>query len=1323
MRRSLVWPVRRSPPLLVDAKIETPVADVRIQVIGAAPAPVVITRESHPHPRSPYAVLRGSPRCWGENTCARNLVSNITPRNSDWESCKRVCCCSSLILEPPSKDAPLNEFCAQEGFHIHLDTMLAVKIMTDPVAEQVSSSTITSLQQMFGKYWDYPDSVASFARLQLLCSSWNLIATPSLQSSSFTTVEEGCCDDVLHVQKHAVLFLSPEDSEAAYNACYATRHDQRLSPHETVELKTIRSLRVLLAVVSVRSDSRFTVECAKSSATSRSAPANKRTLLTSSQESSDARLTPEVYDAVLNNVVAQKMETSSRVTSTDIAVAFHFRATSRGSFLNFLRVCLQKGLLLDEAVPKAFYFDIVIFTFREILSEKLFNKATDAQVLDDVGISKESLVIFLSSLLKWHSSHHPLKAATDNDPDDCAQRTHAADELEAMFLALIEGDSSSLEAGEERGSDQTEIDRSSINKSIMSHLLKWTKESEKGMLYWLSASAATSLKQCAQRRFVSFAHFNSTSALSLLKENGWLEPLDLSFIVEKTIPFVSECDDEEFLLDLYSAVLTQVEVEYLGASSNRERRVESLQAALERKHNVLLKEQQYRLAVDGSVEKEPETVLVQLLSDLASFGSFIIHSPHAHEPLAQGSSTTATTTSSPQGQRAMSFLDAEAAVLGGPVEFFRYSWRTAELIGRDIRRYFRLKAESTGVENLFAFTPSSPLDAEGGAHSPVDSEVAIPLHSGSSASPCPSTLSVPPLLRQRYLNFLEQIVVTAQIVAGSAQEPSPLVCDSLAEFIAKNIDLPNLHDEYRRKMFLLVNVVSREEHHRSAAATLLKNTASDHDGVPQELQKLTGALPLHFLPWASTNIAKDVLTASAGNNTRYVHVLRTAVDLQLPPSTARSRVAGVIALYKLIQQQREKLSPDDYFNLVKRCLLSLPLSYFLSSWTLFTWWSFVALLVFLHLAGWSLEASYVARQRLRCFAKDLDVDTPDIVASKLKEQCEGYDDITEWLSTPSKISLEEDRTLIVTLPPTVKRDDRRAMSLIVAEHIRDHEKSGAVFVLRVQTNGFAVVADDVIKDAAARIRKEANTASNPLLRVLFNLFPLHRKAAEVSLIDILMNNSATVLPLTFVLILPPETQLGESALVELRKVFSKRYLSTLVVISPSHHEIHTVSKRLLPFDRKRLIVDDEDSDEDDNGAPVASLLPLQSPAARAHAAVIPSFKSEGSLAELARQFRAIIREMGDEEHLGRRFVTFGDVPMLRPGDDVTYPLFGSIVLPLKSRDYFCAGLDVIERLLEEQLERSTLPETATGTAADTHPQRTWAHSIIRFPKLLSKFKC
>ena len=224
-------------------------------------------------------------------------------------------------------------------------------------------------------------------------------------------------------------------------------------------------------------------------------------------------------------------------------------------------------------------------------------------------------------------------------------------------------------------------------------------------------------------------------------------------------------------------------------------------------------------------------------------------------------------------------------------------------------------------------------------------------------------------------------------------------------------------------------------------------------------------------------------------------------------------------------------------------------------------------MVLLHVTGWSWEAVYVVDARRRAFAQDLGIDrdgTVAIPASVANNEAEQHRPtigaLTQLINDPKRHYHPVGKCLVVATLPDA-HGDAVAMQLCQA---LDMDKASP-FVLRCGSSGGVVVVDDIVRDAAHRIRKESNMTRNPLKRLLFNLFPLFRRDAELALIDLTARQaSSKKVPFTFFLVLAPGTHLSASAYQSLVHIFARRYVSSLVIVVPGPQTLH-ITKFLAPI--------------------------------------------------------------------------------------------------------------------------------------------------------------
>ncbi|KAG5490478.1 hypothetical protein JKF63_00598 [Porcisia hertigi] len=315
-------------------------------------------------------------------------------------------------------------------------------------------------------------------------------------------------------------------------------------------------------------------------------------------------------------------------------------------------------------------------------------------------------------------------------------------------------------------------------------------------------------------------------------------------------------------------------------------------------------------------------------------------------------------------------------------------------------------------------SPGSAVSETTNEKDPGKPNTAAPSNVASAPAASSPRILVSATLRQRFLILVEELV-KAQVDESSHHSERPIVVSTeLFAFVTQHVPVPNIQDEYRRKIFLLVNVAEAPETtHRRLAERREERSASEdgkvyrnrrrrrvrgdtaasgiteeegvedthagpdsetanvgsdpHGGaneIPAELRFLVSSLPLTLSPWASVMILREVLAESAGRNPRYTYVLNAAIDLQLPMSTTRSRIATTLNMWRFLNTQAHKLSLKESVMMKQRCAWNLPMAYVLSSyWSLLTWLILASILT-LNVVGIDFESQIVANSLFRMFA-------------------------------------------------------------------------------------------------------------------------------------------------------------------------------------------------------------------------------------------------------------------------------------------------------------------------------------------------------------------
>ncbi|CCW59600.1 unnamed protein product [Phytomonas sp. EM1] len=408
----------------------------------------------------------------------------------------------------------------------------------------------------------------------------------------------------------------------------------------------------------------------------------------------------------------------------------------------------------------------------------------------------------------------------------------------------------------------------------------------------------------------------------------------------------------------------------------------------------------------------------------------------------------------------------------------------------------------------------------------------------------PRVLEVSSSIRHRFLLFLEKLVKTHVDLRSSSTGQSLVVSSEMFDFINKNVPVPNIQDEYRRKIFLLMNVTVDEKTMRERALTYKREarggkkakTASQRakegeelneptEVIPAELRFLVSSLPLVLSPWASVMVLREVLAESPGGNPRYTYVLNAAIDLQLPISTTRSRIATTLNMWRFLNTQTHKLSLKENVMVKQRCVLNLPLSYILSSyWSLLTWLVLSSLIV-LNIVGLDVESQLVANKLFQEFAP---WDEIEVGESELCNEEAAADVVSEYVNSfkpdhtlNGSVSLLSSDTLLssasylflgspdqwrpmtimpIGSDPTLKDEVRAAEEYACATAVLKKMSSCVVFPFYVDLPRVMPVRY-VEAQVAERIRRVSLDNAWFLLRTLIRTFPLGREQMERTLIS------------------------------------------------------------------------------------------------------------------------------------------------------------------------------------------------------------------------------
>lgn len=1104
------------------------------------------------HPKSVFARYRKvadkTPHC-RVGHCAKGILPSgfVAPTGSSGH-CGIMCCCTAVSL-PLMVPSSYEVLMRNESVQDMLEALIAAKICVgDGSGKEAALGRLApSLAAQLASWKHEVSSLVntSEARLTPLCA--DVVGPPTAaekrhksgahchKSGGTGEAEE---EGVVHRGDWlSRLVLTSEEADSVWYFSVLLQDDELQSMRETKHLKSIVSLKVLWVVASIRCKHH---------------PNNHRGPPGGAGKVHSVQVIPEVYESVLSAVLARNPHQSSAgvpqdhlggvaphppIGLVDLALAYTLRHSSPMAFVRFL--CQLVRSYQTESSHRAHQQPVV-----HCFALDLFKNVSEDFIADVNPVAIRSLAEMLLALTDV-LSHLPETCA----PGYKATLVSLVHTYCGFFIQLLPKSSVSNEdlvASENGQSSPSPEGWDSSLSRLVPQIIQWQRMAPSWMTQELSASMTQILDGIVQSAARSGG---SDTVLQLLRKVGLSDVLYMQRMFAVSVPLLRGLHSAQDLVgDLIEQAVVDASLLYTGSVPNMLLNVDNAVAldvflrAVEQKRRALQSSSEVPGHATHPCPTSDLDVVSSIFEDFALLGKHVFSSQQLQLRVQREREMS-------RGKRRRSSgetVDPDAALLGGPFEFARYLLSTVRQVWEDIQSFRTEDSkpdDSDGVSD-----PSAQVDAQAALTTPV---------------------TISPSVVRDFTLLLERVVLLSMTFL---RNEAPLVCPELAKLIDTSLQLPNLHDEYRRKLFLMVNI----------DATAAKSGGDGSAAAcPEALQKLTAALPLQFLPWASTQITKEVLAASHGHGPRYLHLLRTAVDLQLPPSTARSRIAGVLEVYKLVRSQRDKLPILEYSRLLSRCLLSLPLSYFLSSWTFFVWWTFVGFLVILHVTGWSLEAFYVVRMRRLEFARPLlgeprEAEHLAVSAGGAASQPTTSESPPHMLSSILHSLVASARTLAshpvanTTLVVVVAGGGDTACSsqFQIAEAICRSMNVAEVtpFVLRCPSNGNTgeyLVVDDIMRDAAQRIRREANTTWNPFQRLVFNLFPLFRPSAEEALISLTSRRAASKgVPFTFVLVLPERVFMTEASLQRLRDVFGRQYVSNLVIVVPhSNPSLGKVSKR------------------------------------------------------------------------------------------------------------------------------------------------------------------
>ena len=273
---------------------------------------------------------------------------------------------------------------------------------------------------------------------------------------------------------------------------------------------------------------------------------------------------------------------------------------------------------------------------------------------------------------------------------------------------------------------------------------------------------------------------------------------------------------------------------------------------------------------------------------------------------------------------------------GGPLKFLHTIIEFGELSLTHLRRLWE------GTKTVSDANPtSSSVNADSGSN---------------------DTIMIPQHLEYTVALILEGTVSAA---CGAREKGSDDPCvrilgnEAVSRYALHRIPIPDMEDNYRRKLFLHVN---------------LNPGGELEDAHDKECSRLLASIPHLLLQWPAISILAKLINDSTGQNQRYLKVVEAAIARTLPTSTTRTKLASTFNLLRLIvrQERAGKIAPIDALQLIAKCCAFLVMSYAMESWWRIVTVMCLLCLIVLNLTGQSRESWYIADEiRLRRFC-DLD---------------------------------------------------------------------------------------------------------------------------------------------------------------------------------------------------------------------------------------------------------------------------------------------------------------------------------------------------------------
>ncbi|TPP50827.1 hypothetical protein CGC20_25700 [Leishmania donovani] len=1207
---SFTWP-----PLLEDDADERGHGDSRPSAAPSEPPRGTAgSAEYRSHRRSPFSVLR-SRQC-RVGRCA----SGVLPASHNTGAAPfagggghglvacghRLCCCSALFYPalppysssssaPPSTSTPPSS--AEEGmWRVRDDFLWALKLAD---VERLLRATIT--EELYGRLLGVTGTKATVV---LTCNDLLTAAQEYAEASSpeaaLAAPDASLPAAIPYVAR--LLLNADEDNRIKW-----LQEESTAMEHRDYYARA-PSLRALFVMWSAQQQQQRVRAAALSGGCGGIAASDlshgdttgaDRRLATSSTARTPRFLIPPPTMEDIQLILMRMEERHVEVTMTDISAIAAIGATSAGT---------------GTSIPSDEFWGAIVRHLQPLkLSQalKAYASTPFPPVNDGAASCDEALVLrhvlILSLLLRYTSAANaevppastapPPSAWTSSStapstPDPANSKllvpmaafeaASAVIQLRRRLTTSCEGDDAAI-----RGSVHTPTPPSAVYEALLTlcdevlkrvyglaerSQLSATSPHLPALTTWLLREMVTSA--ACELHFKRLVDRSITEALIALEKSGLVNrsSMNLKVVVRQVLPLVESCGSE----DLYTSMLNDV-VSALEEKARRDRH------AFTQEDMLYLAELGTKLFVSGSAD-----------STAGSYGLF--------------------------DQTARGQMEELHVMDGSPWALCVSTYRSLkEMMQGIIRDQRRLKQQVQ--EQLRQLSSSSTLSAVMTGMLPL-------MQQARTAS-----LEQRPLFL-RFLILIEELV-KAQVAESSNDSERPIVVSTeLFAFVTRHVPVPNIQDEYRRKIFLLVNVAEAPETTRRRLAERREKRRASADGegfgrrrrrhargdtstscaaeeeveadgedahagpgskkagagndphggandIPAELRFLVSSLPLTLSPWASVMILREVLAESAGRNPRYTYVLNAAIDLQLPMSTTRSRIATTLNMWRFLNTQAHKLSLKESVMMKQRCAWNLPMSYVLSSyWSLLTW-LFLASIIMLNVVGIDFESQLVANSLFRMFAPWEEICVPQTaaedgdtwstqaaadLASDYFEQAEIADRRREehrlsstdvFLSSASYLILgyDDQRRPMTVIPIgsdcTAPAEERIAEEYAAATAVLRELSLHAPFPFFVDIER-PLPMEYVEKRIAERIRRVSFNNTWFLPRMIIRTFPLGRQYTEHKLVlHTCTQANLTRRRITFLLYMHDGVPVTPQFIQELSDSFLSRHANLVLVVHES----------------------------------------------------------------------------------------------------------------------------------------------------------------------------